>query len=91
MDERAEVLGLGLCGTEEMYFATEHFGADGGFCVTASHNPTDWNGMKMVPAGAARLDAATGLSRIRALAEADDFGPVRAGSYRTITAAACAA
>ena len=49
--EGAHVLNLGLCGTEEMYFATAHFGADGGICVTASHNPMDWNGMKMVRAG----------------------------------------
>lgn len=78
-DEGAEVLDLGLCGTEEMYFATTHFGADGGICVTASHNPIDWNGMKMVRAGSAPLDAATGLSSIKALAEADDFGPARNG------------
>lgn len=79
MDEGAEVLDLGLSGTEEMYFATSHFAADGGICVTASHNPMDYNGMKMVRAGSAPLDAQTGLSAIRALAEADDFGPARAG------------
>jgi len=77
--EGCEVLDLGLSGTEEMYFATTHFGADGGVCVTASHNPMDYNGMKMVRAGSAPLDAATGLSTIKALAEADDFGPARPG------------
>ena len=91
MDEGAEVLDLDLCGTEEMYFATENFGADGGICVTASHNPMDWNGMKMVRVGAAPLDAATGLARIRALAEADDFGPVRTGSHSDVVAEARAA
>ena len=91
MAEGVEVLDLGLCGTEEMYFATDHFGADGGICVTASHNPMDWNGMKMVRAGAAPLDAATGLSSIRALAEADDFGPAQTGSHRDIAAEARAA
>ena len=65
-DEGCDVLDLGLSGTEEMYFATTHFGADGGICVTASHNPIDYNGMKMVRAGSAPLDAATGLARIRA-------------------------
>jgi phosphomannomutase len=65
----AEVLDLGLCGTEEMYFAVTHFGADGGIEVTASHNPMDYNGMKLVRAGSAPLDAATGLSAVRALAE----------------------
>ena len=79
MDEGCEVLDLGLSGTEEMYFATTHFDACAGVCVTASHNPMDYNGMKMVRKGSAPLDAATGLSDIRALAEADDFGPVRAG------------
>ena len=82
MDEGCTVLDLGLSGTEEMYFATSHFGADGGICVTASHNPIDYNGMKMVRAGSAPLDAETGLTSIRALAEADAFGPAKAGGER---------
>lgn len=69
IDQGCEVLDLGLSGTEEMYFATTHFGADGGSCVTASHNPMDYNGMKMVRAGSAPLDAGTGLARIKKLAE----------------------
>lgn len=85
--EGCEVLDLGLSGTEEMYFATTHFGADGGICVTASHNPMDYNGMKMVRAGSAPLDAETGLAQIKALAEADDFGPPRAGGERRDVAA----
>lgn len=91
MAEGVEVLDLGLSGTEEMYFATDHFGADGGICVTASHNPMDYNGMKMVRQGAAPLDAATGLAHIRALAEADDFGPARSGQRRDVSLAARAA
>ena len=90
-DEGAEVLDLGLSGTEEMYFATSHFAADGGICVTASHNPMDWNGMKMVRAGSAPLDAQTGLADIRRLAEADDFGPTRSGRQRDIGVEARAA
>ena len=90
--EGCEVLDLGLSGTEEVYFATSHFGADGGICVTASHNPMDYNGMKMVRAGSAPLDAATGLSSIRALAEADEFGPARpGGSVRDVAEEARAA
>lgn len=65
------VLDLGLCGTEEVYFATDHLGADGGICVTASHNPMDYNGMKMVGRGAAPLDPATDMARVKTLAEAD--------------------
>ncbi len=79
----AEVLDLGLCGTEEVYFATGHLGADGGICVTASHNPMDYNGMKMVRAGAAPLDAATGLAAIKALAEKQDFAAPKPGGRIT--------
>lgn len=74
-----EVLDLGLSGTEEMYFATGHLGADGGICVTASHNPMDYNGMKMVHAGAAPLDPATTMPAIRALAESGGFAAPQAG------------
>lgn len=73
IDQGCEVLDLGLSGTEEMYFATTHFGTDAGICVTASHNPIDYNGMKMVRAGSAPLDAASGLARIKKLAETTAF------------------
>ena len=72
-DQGCDVLDLGLSGTEEMYFATTYLGADGGICVTASHNPMDYNGMKMVRAGSAPLDAASGLARIKELAQANTF------------------
>ena len=92
VDEGVEVLDLGLAGTEEMYFAVTHFGADGGIEVTASHNPMDYNGMKMVRAGSAPLDTATGLGAIRALTEADDFGPtLPSGTVRDVAAEARAA
>lgn len=79
VDEGCEVFDIGLSGTEEMYFATTHFNADGGICVTASHNPINYNGMKMVRAGSAPLASQTGLESIRLLAEADAFGPIRTG------------
>jgi len=66
-----------------MYFATTYFGADGGICVTASHNPMDYNGMKMVRGGSAPLDAVTGLARIKALAEENAFA--EANERGTIT------
>jgi phosphomannomutase len=83
MDAGVEVLDLGLSGTEEMYFATAHLAADGGICVTASHNPMDYNGMKMVQAGSAPLDPATTMPAIRALAESQSFAPPRAGGRIT--------
>ena len=64
----AEVLDLGLCGTEEVYFATDHLGADLGICVTASHNPMDYNGMKLVKRGAAPLSPDE-LAAVKRLAE----------------------
>ena len=71
----ADVLDIGLSGTEEMYFATTALGADGGICVTASHNPMDYNGMKMVKAGSAPLDPETELGAVKARAEAGGFAP----------------
>ena len=75
----ADVLDLGLCGTEEVYHATSYFDADGGIEITASHNPVDYNGMKMVRRGSAPLDPATDLVAIRILAESQDFHPAVPG------------
>ena len=61
----ADVIDIGLCGTEEVYFATVHHGADGGIMVTASHNPKGYNGMKLVRAGAQPISGDTGLFAIR--------------------------
>ncbi len=46
-DAGVDVLDIGMSGTEEIYFATFHLGVDGGIEVTASHNPMDYNGMKL--------------------------------------------
>ena len=78
-----EVLLLGLCGTEEMYFATDHLGADGGIEVTASHNPMDYNGLKMVGAGARPLTDAV-FQGVRRRAEAGVFGADAVGSVRAV-------
>lgn len=69
----ADVLDLGLAGTEEVYFATAHYKADGGIEVTASHNPIDYNGMKMVSAGSAPLDPQTEMLAVAELAKSGDF------------------
>lgn len=79
IDAGCDVLSLGLSGTEEMYFATSHYKADGGICVTASHNPMDYNGMKLVREGSAPLDTVNALTTVRTLAEADDFGAPKSG------------
>lgn len=75
-DSGADVTHIGQCGTEEVYFATFALGADGGICVTASHNPMDYNGMKLVKKGSQPISSDTGLLEIRARAEAGDFKEV---------------
>ena len=51
VDAGVDVVDIGLCGTEGVYFATFALGLDGGIMVTASHNPPDYNGMKFVREG----------------------------------------
>ena len=77
MDGGADVIDIGLTGTEEVYFAAFHLDVDGGIEVTASHNPMDYNGMKLVARGARPISGDTGLKAIQALAEADVVRPLR--------------
>lgn len=72
-DGGADVLHIGQCGTEEVYFAAFNNIVDGGICVTASHNPIDYNGMKFVREGARPISGDTGLLEIKRLAEESDF------------------
>ncbi len=72
-DAGVDVFDIGLCGTEEIYFATAHADMDGGIVVTASHNPKDYNGMKFVRAGSVPISGDTGLRDIQALAERNPF------------------
>lgn len=60
----SDVIDIGQCGTEMIYFATAHLDADGGIMVTASHNPAEYNGMKLVRRGARPISADTGLMEI---------------------------
>ncbi|QCA17933.1 phosphomannomutase CpsG [Citrobacter freundii] len=86
-DAGVDVLDIGMSGTEEIYFATFHLGVDGGIEVTASHNPLDYNGMKLVREGARPISGDSGLREIQRLAEANDFPPVdasRRGRYTAI-------
>ncbi|UKY37909.1 phosphomannomutase CpsG [Pantoea dispersa] len=88
MDAGTNVLDIGLSGTEEIYFATFHLGIDGGIEVTASHNPMNYNGMKLVREGSRPISGDTGLRDVQRLAEANDFAPVDAakrGSYKQIS------
>lgn len=66
------VYDIGLCGTEMVYFATSLLNASGGIMVTASHNPADYNGLKIVREEARPISADTGLADIKAVAESDE-------------------
>jgi phosphomannomutase len=68
------VVEIGRCGTEQVYFATFHMGLDGGVMVTASHNPKDYNGMKFVREQARPISSDTGLAEIERLALAGGAG-----------------
>jgi phosphomannomutase len=73
LEQGVDVYDIGLCGTEEIYFATSHAGMDGGIAVTASHNPKDYNGMKFVREESRPISSDTGLLDIKALAERNEF------------------
>lgn len=60
-----DVIDIGLCGTEEVYFQTNNLGAAGGVMITASHNPIDFNGMKLVREGSRPISGDSGLNEIR--------------------------
>lgn len=80
-----DVYDIGLCGTEEIYFATSHAGMDGGIAVTASHNPKDYNGMKFVREGSRPISGDTGLFDIRDLARRGGFSAApRRGTIRRL-------
>jgi len=68
-DGQCNVIDIGLCGTEEIYFATTYLEADGGVMITASHNPKNFNGMKLVREKSKPISGDTGLFEIQKLAE----------------------
>jgi len=84
LDMGVDVFDIGQCGTEEIYHATDFLKTDCGIEITASHNPIDYNGMKLVGKGARPLDPETEFAHIRKLAEAADFEfPGQKGRLKT--------
>ncbi|MFP1890936.1 phosphomannomutase CpsG [Lonsdalea quercina] len=83
-DAGTDVIDIGLSGTEEIYFATSHLKTDGGIEVTASHNPINYNGMKLVRENSRPISGDTGLREVQRIAESNAFsndGRAR-GGYR---------
>ncbi|MGI8974400.1 MAG: phosphomannomutase/phosphoglucomutase [Gaiella sp.] len=81
-DAGADVLDLGMVGTEMVYHAVGELGLDGGICVTASHNPKEYTGIKIVRRGALPVGGDSGLDEIRALAAREPGAVERRGSIR---------
>jgi phosphomannomutase len=82
-DAGADVVELGLVGTEMLYHAVTELSLDGGICVTASHNPREYTGMKVVRRGALPVGGDSGLAEIRSLAEAAAWTATKRGSVRS--------
>ena len=72
-EQGVDVIDIGLCGTEEIYFATSYLSVGGGIAVTASHNPKDYNGMKFVREESRPISGDSDLRNIQALVEANTF------------------
>lgn len=83
LDAGVDVIDLGMSGTEEVYFATSFYHAIGGIEITASHNPINYNGLKMVRENSKPISADTGLTDIRKIAEQGSFAtPAVRGKYQ---------
>jgi len=77
-DSGVDVLDIGLCGTEGVYFATFHYELDGGLMITASHNPPDYNGIKLVREKSKPIGSDTGLKDIAAMIRDGKLPPLAA-------------
>lgn len=81
------VLDIGLCGTEEVYFSAFYLEVDGGIMVTASHNPKDYNGFKLVQKNAVPVSGDSGLRDIKEIAERLAYQPeaMLTGTYEKLS------
>lgn len=80
-----DVVDIGQCGTEMIYFATFHMETDGGIMVTASHNPKAYNGMKFVGKGAAPISRQGGLNEIEQLMLSEEPVAIAAKPGKTVS------
>ncbi len=72
-DHGVDVVDIGLCGTEMIYYATPAYEADGGIMITASHNPPEYNGMKFVGKGSVPIGYDSGLNEIEKMILSNDL------------------
>lgn len=76
LDSGVDVLDIGLCGTEMIYFSTPFLSADGGIMITASHNPPEYNGMKFVKRHSVPVGYDTGLDEVEQIILKGDYLPL---------------
>jgi phosphomannomutase len=76
-DSGVDVIDIGLCGTEMVYYATPALDADGGIMITASHNPPEYNGMKFVKKGSVPVGYDSGLKEMEQMILANQFSTKR--------------
>jgi len=76
LDSGVDVIDIGLCGTEMVYFGTSYLNADGGIMITASHNPPEYNGMKFVRERSIPISYDSGLNTIEEIISDGDFEPL---------------
>jgi phosphomannomutase len=75
-DNGVDVIDIGLCGTEMVYYATPALEADGGIMITASHNPPEYNGMKFIKKGAVPVGYDSGLKEVEQMILKGDLHPL---------------
>lgn len=75
-DAGTNVVNIGLCGTEMIYFSTPHLDADGGIMITASHNPPEYNGMKFVKRDSVPVGYDSGLNLVEEMILKNDLGEI---------------
>lgn len=83
-DSGVDVIDIGLCGTEMIYFATSFLGTDGGIMITASHNPPEYNGMKFVKKDSVPVGYESGLNQVEKIILDESFNPL-ADTKGTVT------
>lgn len=84
LDGGADVVDIGMVGTEMLYFAVGSLQLDGGITVTASHNPKEYSGMKIVRRGAKPVGGSTGLTAMRDRAQAGFADPLESGTLEHV-------
>lgn len=85
VDAGCDIIDLGLCGTEMIYFGTPFLNADGGVMITASHNPPEYNGLKFVKRGSVPMGYDSGLNEIEKMILNDDLGEISQNKGKVIS------